>query len=542
VAVNPIYVESEDEVSGVIERIKGSPGDEVPLVVPSASRFARSRFNFQLLQQYADRLSKRVVIVSPDPAVQQMAQESGLHAIATVPASLLTEGVTAAAVAAPPPFVAGPPSPGGTPPGPAPLPPRPAAASPPPRRYAGPGPGQTPGRAAADLAARVRRAAPKGRSLLADVPPSRLLIYAAAGLVALVVVVASVVYGPSADVVMVATAQPASMDVTLTGDPGRPPITVREVTASKSITQTFNVTSVTPAQPQAARGNVVLDAANCGALAFTIPNGTRLRGPGGIEFATNGGNVDVGAGTPQVQTGIVATQPGPQGNVGQGPFEFENPGAGGCIHIAGGPTQGGATGDQKKVVQQTDLISARNALEQTARQQLTDQLTKSAQDGEKLVADQIQWKPQFQASHKVGDDAGNFSASLVENATAYYYRPDQVHDAMRSAVQHGLPAGKQVAGDLTIADNPVAVGPNGHLTFSAKASYFLAPRLDTDAIRMAVAGRSPADVQRDLQRRYPVRSVEVQQFPFGLPFMPLSSSRVTVRYRVLFGPARQQSG
>jgi hypothetical protein len=535
--LNPIYVQSEDEVAGVIDRIRGSAEDEVPLVVPTPSRFGQSRFNFQLLQQYAERLGKRVVIVSPDPAVQQMAQESGFHAIASVPASLIAGGGAAGMPAsshAPERVPVGPLR--GAPAGPAPPPL--------PRRYAdpAPGPGQTPGRAAADLAARVRRAAPKGRSLLADVPPNRLLLYAATCLVALVVVVASVVYGPSADIVMVAAAQPVSMDVTVTGDPGRPPIAVREATASKSITQTFNVTSLTPAQPQPAKGNIVLDAASCGALAFTIPNGTRLRGPGGVEFATNAGNVDVGGGTPQVQTGIVATQPGPQGNVGQGPFEFENPGAGGCIQIAGGPTQGGATGDQKKKVQQTDLVSAQNALEQTARQQLTDQLTRSAQGGEKLVADQIQWKPQFQANHKVGDDAGSFSASLVENATAYYYRPNQVHDAMRSAVQRGLPAGKQVAGDLTIADNPVTVGSNGHLTFTGKASYFIAPRLDTDAIRAAAAGRSPADVQRDLQRRYPVRSVEVQEFPFGLPFMPLSSSRVNVRYRVLLGAARQPSG
>ncbi len=73
----PVFVESEEEIPAVIERLTRADADEVPLVLPARSRFAQSRFNFQLLRDYSVRLGKRVVIISPDPAVQRMAEENG---------------------------------------------------------------------------------------------------------------------------------------------------------------------------------------------------------------------------------------------------------------------------------------------------------------------------------------------------------------------------------------------------------------------------------------------------------------------------------
>ncbi|MBO0683319.1 MAG: hypothetical protein J2P45_09205, partial [Candidatus Dormibacteraeota bacterium] len=387
----------------------------------------------------------------------------------------------------------------------------------------------------------VRPAAPPN---VGGLSPRRMLFYAAAGLLLLIGVVSSVVFVPSAEIVVVAQAQPAASDLTVSGDPGRAPIPVRVATASKSVSQSFNVTSVTPSQAQAATGTIQMDTANCAGLGFTVPNGTLLRGPGGIQFATNAGDVTVGGnGNPQqAQTSIIATQPGQAGNVAQGAFAFENPGAGGCIQISGGPTQGGVDAQQKKIVQQADLQNAQNTLQQAAQQQLTDQFTKSAEAGEKLVADQVVWKAQpLRPSKNIGDETATFTASLVENATAYYYKPSDVQAAMTAAVEKRAPAGKQVAGEVA-TNYHVAAGANGHLTFSGRATYYLATRLDTDAIRSMAAGRSPADVEGALQRQYHAESVQVQQYPFGLPFMPLSSTRVTVRYQILSGaPAKPTS-
>ncbi|MBJ7601081.1 hypothetical protein [Candidatus Nephthysia bennettiae] len=105
----PIFVESEEEIPAVIERLTRADADEVPLVLPARSRFGQSRFNFQLLRDYSIRLGKRVAIISPDPAVQRMAEENGFAAFRAVdqyqPGSQGTAGPAPAprVVAVPPP-------------------------------------------------------------------------------------------------------------------------------------------------------------------------------------------------------------------------------------------------------------------------------------------------------------------------------------------------------------------------------------------------------------------------------------------------------
>ncbi|MEP7105964.1 MAG: hypothetical protein ABI838_08970, partial [Chloroflexota bacterium] len=83
-AANPIYIETEEEIPEVIERVRRSASEDVPLVLPTRSRFGQSRFNFQLLREYTSQMGKRISIISPDPAVQQMAEESGFRTFRAV--------------------------------------------------------------------------------------------------------------------------------------------------------------------------------------------------------------------------------------------------------------------------------------------------------------------------------------------------------------------------------------------------------------------------------------------------------------------------
>src|SRR3979490_380293 len=76
-ATNPIYVETEEEIPEVVERLRRFNGEDTMLVLPMRSRIGQSRFNFQLLRNYAARMGKRVTVVCDDPAVQRMAAESG---------------------------------------------------------------------------------------------------------------------------------------------------------------------------------------------------------------------------------------------------------------------------------------------------------------------------------------------------------------------------------------------------------------------------------------------------------------------------------
>src|SRR6266446_8076273 len=83
-AADPIYVETEEEIPEVVERIRRTNSQETMLVLPARSRVGQSRFNFQLLKNYASRMGKKVTVVCDDPAVQKMASESGFPVFGAV--------------------------------------------------------------------------------------------------------------------------------------------------------------------------------------------------------------------------------------------------------------------------------------------------------------------------------------------------------------------------------------------------------------------------------------------------------------------------
>src|SRR5690242_20013024 len=83
-AANPIYVESEEEIPEVVERLRRASDSDTVLVLPARSRVGQSRFNFQLLRNYASRMGKQVTVVCDDPAVQKMASETGFQVFGTL--------------------------------------------------------------------------------------------------------------------------------------------------------------------------------------------------------------------------------------------------------------------------------------------------------------------------------------------------------------------------------------------------------------------------------------------------------------------------
>ena len=100
-ATSPIYVETEEEIPELVERLRRYNGEDTMLVLPMRSRIGQSRFNFQLLRNYSAQLGKRVTVVCDDPAVQKMASETGFPVFGAVGPE--GQGIPSEAEAAPPP-------------------------------------------------------------------------------------------------------------------------------------------------------------------------------------------------------------------------------------------------------------------------------------------------------------------------------------------------------------------------------------------------------------------------------------------------------
>lgn len=78
------YIDADEEISSVIDRLNKSMSSENYFVVPKRAIFLQSIVNLKLLKREADKLDKHLVIVTQDEIGASMAQRSGLEVKHTI--------------------------------------------------------------------------------------------------------------------------------------------------------------------------------------------------------------------------------------------------------------------------------------------------------------------------------------------------------------------------------------------------------------------------------------------------------------------------
>ncbi len=76
--MKPIYIESDEEISSVIKRIKSRREDAIAIVVPRGATILQSLVNLKLLKREADRLNKELSLVTQDRVGRNLASQTGL--------------------------------------------------------------------------------------------------------------------------------------------------------------------------------------------------------------------------------------------------------------------------------------------------------------------------------------------------------------------------------------------------------------------------------------------------------------------------------
>jgi hypothetical protein len=555
----PVYVAAEDEVPDLIDRLRGVSGVDVPLVLARGSKVGSSRFNLQLLHQYAQRMGKRVALISPDAAIQEMARESGLEAYPGLeryrsgppPApTMMTPAITMPRPGAPPPPPPAPTVPfnlpeplyrpqGAGPTGPpppagpeyqaaafAPSPPSPAV--PPANRYGG-GP-------------RTARLSPGDLSGEATGPSrrDRIVLYVGVAAVAVVGLVAMILLIPSATVTLVAQAKPYSAHVQATATASGGPIGVRTAQASKSVSGSFSATGQQTTPGKQASGSVEYTN-NCPQR--LDPSGLQLQDQ--QELMTTSGVVFVQQGAvtvPSSSSGggntasanVQASQPGTSGNVDAGQITIIN-NAGvyaSCLQVTNpGATTGGTDPVNKTVVSQNDIDHAMSSLTQQAQQQLTTQLSQQSQDGERMASTLKFVQTSFNTDHQINDQVSTFTATMDMQGTAAFYKTGDVTSALERALADSVPKGQSLTNNTIHITYQESGTPGSTLTFQGTASGYVAPEVDLPAVRTDIRGRSMGGTRSYLST-LPIRGNQITQYPFPLPILPLLSSRIDLQYRV----------
>ena len=510
-ATNPIYVETEEEIPEIVERLRRFSGEDTMLVLPMRSRIGQSRFNFQLLRNYAARLGKRVTVVCDDPAVQKMASESGFPVFGAV--GPMGEGI-----------------------------PTEAAPAEPVRRWWQ--------RSRTADGTHVGIAAPTKllSKTATELKPGRFLLYITAATLLLVGLFGAAIFVPSASVTLIAQAAPFTQkDVEIQAQPGKGPIKVRSVVVSRSNSQGFKTTGkievpLAPAIGQVVYTNACRKNFNQGD-GLVVPRGQTLVNTNGINFSqltnTFQGGVLVkwagGTATADVQ----AVTPGVVGNVGSDTItKIANSGYD-CLTVTNPQATGGGT-DASSTPQMTvsDFDSGRAQLEQELRQSIAQTLVAGGQPGEKLSETIIFGPPSYTTDHQPNDKVPMFSGTMTISGEGDYYNDSDVLKAYQSNLAQRVPNDQQL-----LTESPIQVTyrilnatQGGNLTFVGSAAAYVAPRLDDEKIRAQIVGRPMAQARFYLER-LPIKSVNIKEQPMALPLMPLLARRITLHYVIQPGTA-----
>lgn len=537
-----LYLEPDDEITSVIRRLREADPGRVVLVASGRTKATTSAVALRLLAGVAVEDGREIALVA-DATGRALAAEAGIPAFASV-AEASAEG---AAPDAPPPaprapirVVRGEPA---AQPGAASAVEPPVEAAPPPGAPRTIGP--TDETQAVPLAppAPAPAARRQPRSAIAprrDTPFGRRLPRVAIGvLIGLVLLGAAAVaaVAPAATIVI----QPASFDL----DPASYTLTLQPGGSDQGqlTSEAQGTASGTFSDPSAATGTVTIF--NYSYVTVEIPQGMPVSVDGEIFFTTTegviappGDVVGLGIQPGKINVGVVAQEPGPDGNVEAGAINrVENqrvdsflkgfPGLTGRRVSNADPTTGGDLNEQPEITQD-DVNAAVAQIQSDLTQQLQEQL---AEDQARVYGPVDAGDPVIDVPTDLVGRTGEETFTL--SGTLDYSRPYVQRSAVEQAAVERLVADESVAGEnvQVLGDTAeVAIGEvtraNDQLSIRVTVTAQGTPAIDVDTVRNQVAGMT--DMQAlDMLRA--LGEVRIELWPDWVDRIPRLTWRIEVR-------------
>jgi len=76
--MTPIYLESDEEITSVVDKITNSPSKQIALVAAKNSNFFQSLVNLKLIQKESQKLGKKVALITNNKIGHKLAEQVGL--------------------------------------------------------------------------------------------------------------------------------------------------------------------------------------------------------------------------------------------------------------------------------------------------------------------------------------------------------------------------------------------------------------------------------------------------------------------------------
>lgn len=544
-----VYVDVDDEITAVIDKINEADAKVVALVLPKRATVFQSIVNMKLLKRRAEQAGKHLVLITSEASLMPLAGMAGVYIAATLQSKPEVPAATGSpddsgeddneAVALDGGEVA--PAAGAKP---ANLPDdveeldmaAPANASKPAPAMAA--------MAAGGAAANKTGEAVKGKDKKLKVPDflrfRKKLIFAGLGLVALIVLWYFAFFVmPAAQITVKTKTADISTSTEITLDTAATEVDTNERTVpAKMEQQKKDQTQQTPATGQDNKGNKAtgqVRLTNCSKSGdgVTIPAGSGVSA-NGMTFLTQA-SVTLGSssfdfqqnckstGDSSATVNVVAQKPGASYNLAASDFAVAGISS---VEAKSNDPMTGGTDNIVKVVQQSDIDAAKAKIESSdEKDSISKELQSSLKDaGYEPITNSLHIDAaDVVASTKVGEEA---EAVTVSQSTTYYLygaKKDDLRKIIESEVKDKIDKDKQSIIDDGLDDAKFSFGETNK-TPQVKATMIdtatAGPKLDLDKTKQAIVGKKSNEIKTIIKANPGVEDVTVKYSPFWVNKAP----------------------
>ncbi|HET7060065.1 MAG TPA: baseplate J/gp47 family protein [Candidatus Saccharimonadales bacterium] len=562
-----IYVDIDDEITGIIDKVRGSSGKVTALVLPKRAGVFQSIVNMKLLKRAASEADKNLVLITSEAGLLPLAGAAGIHVAKTlsskpeIPVAPKLDDAGEEAIDEAGEVTKD--TAGEQPVG--------KLASQPPADSAGvetlqldddelpedaaadaktPLAGKKPAVAAAvaDKAAKGRGKGKSGNKF--KIPNfgkfrKKLILGGIILLLLIIGIILGLIILPKATVNIKTDAQnvPVELNFNLSTaetqlDDSSDTPTVPAKLASEQKTYSQQV----PTTGQKNHGNKAsgqVTVTNCGSGDTTLPAGTGF---------SSSGNTYISQQSVTVPVSDFHGRDGPCQNNGKANVTVQaqsggsaaNLPAGASFSISGGPsgltaqgnTMSGGTDNIVQTVNQNDINNAKAKIatnDNVQKQSLQNDLKKQKYFA--ITSTFSPGTPNVTQSAQVGDVANNVTVTEVVTYTMFGAKEKDLNTLVDNAVKEQVDTSKQtiLSRGLDSASFTVNTSSSTSAQLALQTTAEVGPDLDINSIKQSALGKKPADVKSQVGNNPDITDVNVKLSPFWVSSVPKKASKVTVK-------------
>jgi hypothetical protein len=548
-----IYIDIEDDITSIIQKVKSASAKIVALVPPKRIGSLQSAVNLKLLQKAATSADKRVVIITNDHSL------SALAAGVKIPVAKNLQSKPEIAPIPEPDdedsdVIKGDELPVGDLAGASVSDPQPPSVSEAAKAASDSLDESTPEKSAAKVAAAGGLAAAKDRPKkgvkgLPKVPNFDIfrknLFLIIGGIAALIIfLVWALAFAPRATVTVTAKTNANNYNQVISLDPKAPTdisaLKVKpEVKQIKKQNSTEFDTTGSKDIGNKASGSITVT--NCEYPAgFTIPAGTAFRSTSGQEFVTTGSNSIPGytqqskCNQAQKSVAVEAASFGPEFNLAAG--EYDMAGEGGNITANGGAMAGG-TREKVQVVSEEDVEKAKQALGAQDANQVKGELAKQFKGDIIIIQEsytQAQAAPNVQPA--IGETAKRAKLTVEITYTLVAINRDDakslVNDSLNNQIKDKDAQRIYSSGDRTIRFSEFQKLDGDVYSVRINTVGYIGPAIDDKKLAKELVGKNYGEIEQHVNAIQGVEKVDIRFSPFWVTTAP-GVEKINIKFSVL---------